>query len=83
MVTPLLGWRADSRPCDCAQESEDCITACGERPQEWTEKKTGRVEGERVGERERGEEEGGWLMQQRERCERGHRGKGRGDSDDR
>lgn len=31
MVTPLLGWQDDSRPCDCAQEPEDCITACGER----------------------------------------------------
>lgn len=37
VVTPLLGWCSNSRPCDCAQESEDCITACGERPQEWTE----------------------------------------------
>lgn len=41
---PLPVWRANSRPCDCAQESEDCITACGERPQEWAEKK-GRVGG--------------------------------------
>lgn len=28
MVTPLLGWQDDSRPYDCAQELEDCITAC-------------------------------------------------------
>lgn len=26
-----------ARDCDCAQELEDCITACGERPQEWAE----------------------------------------------
>ncbi len=55
MVTPLLGWRADSRPCDCAQESEDCITACGERPQEWTEK-GGENSRERERERERKKE---------------------------
>lgn len=41
MATPLPVWRANSRPCDCAQESEDCITACGEKPQEWTEKRKG------------------------------------------
>ena len=34
---PAWGRRANSRPCDCTQESEDCVTACGERPQEWTE----------------------------------------------
>lgn len=34
---------------DCAQELEDCITACGERPQEWTEM----TERDRAGETER------------------------------
>lgn len=45
-VEPTLG-------CDCAQELEDCITACGERPQEWTEM----AEKDREGERERGKKE--------------------------
>lgn len=39
--------------CDCAQELEDCITACGERPQEWTEM----AEKDREGETERGRKE--------------------------
>lgn len=41
--------------CDCAQEFKDCITACRERPQEWTEM----TERDREGETERQQE---WEM---------------------